>query len=222
MATITVTKGYNDPTGFTSGETITPAKLNSAQSPTAAITFVTADDTDDSTLEVSGNKFRVKNDGVVTAKIADANVTQAKLAAGVAGNGPAFRAYLGTNLNLGTGGAYGLLQIDTETFDTNSNFNTTNYRFTPSVSGYYQINGAVRTTTGTEFLVAAIFKNGSLHSLGDQSNALRFVSTVADVIYFNGSTDYVELRAAQSSGVVKVLQAGSSTCYFSGCMVRAA
>jgi len=129
---------------------------------------------------------------------------------------------LGTNLNLGTGGAYGLLQIDSETFDTNSNFNTTNYRFTPSVSGYYQINGAVRTTTGTEFLVAAIFKNGSLHSLGDQSNALRFVSTVADVIYFNGSTDYVELRAAQSSGVVKVLQAGSSTCYFSGCMVRAA
>jgi len=72
MATITVTKGYNDPSGFTSGETITPAKLNSAQSPTAAITFSTAADTDDSTLEVSGGKFRVKDGGVTLAKLVSA------------------------------------------------------------------------------------------------------------------------------------------------------
>jgi hypothetical protein len=69
MATIAITKGYNDPSGFTSGETVTPAKLNSAQSPTAAITFVTADDTDDSTLEVSGGKFRVKDGGITSAKL---------------------------------------------------------------------------------------------------------------------------------------------------------
>jgi hypothetical protein len=69
MATIAITKGYNDPSGFTSGETVTPAKLNSAQSPTAAITFATADDTDDSTLEVSGGKFRVKDGGITSAKL---------------------------------------------------------------------------------------------------------------------------------------------------------
>jgi microcystin-dependent protein len=81
MATIAITKGYNDPSGFTSGETVTPAKLNSAQSPTAAITFVTADDTDDSTLEVSGGKFRVKDGGVTLAKLVTA-VQQALLPAG--------------------------------------------------------------------------------------------------------------------------------------------
>jgi hypothetical protein len=69
MATIAITKGYNDPSGFTSGETVTPAKLNSAQSPTAAITFATADDTDDTTLEVSGGKFRVKDGGITSAKL---------------------------------------------------------------------------------------------------------------------------------------------------------
>jgi hypothetical protein len=69
MATIAITKGYNDPSGFTSGETVTPAKLNSAQSPTAAITFATADDTDNSTLEVSGGKFRVKDGGITSAKL---------------------------------------------------------------------------------------------------------------------------------------------------------
>jgi|688.fasta_scaffold191450_2 microcystin-dependent protein len=81
MATIAITKGYNDPTGFTSGETVTPAKLNSAQSPTAAITFATADDTDNSTLEVSGGKFRVKDGGVTLAKLVTA-VQQALLPAG--------------------------------------------------------------------------------------------------------------------------------------------
>jgi microcystin-dependent protein len=81
MATIAITKGYNDPSGFTSGETVTPAKLNSAQSPTAAITFATADDTDDTTLEVSGGKFRVKDGGVTLAKLVTA-VQQALLPAG--------------------------------------------------------------------------------------------------------------------------------------------
>jgi microcystin-dependent protein len=81
MATIAITKGYNDPSGFTSGETVTPAKLNSAQSPTAAITFATADDTDNSTLEVSGGKFRVKDGGVTLAKLVTA-VQQALLPAG--------------------------------------------------------------------------------------------------------------------------------------------
>jgi hypothetical protein len=69
MATITVTKGYNDPTGFVSGEVITPAKLNSAQSPSATIAFSTADDTDDSTLEVSVGKLRVKDGGITSAKL---------------------------------------------------------------------------------------------------------------------------------------------------------
>jgi hypothetical protein len=37
MATITVTKGYNNPTGWISGEEVTPAKLNSAQTPTVSV-----------------------------------------------------------------------------------------------------------------------------------------------------------------------------------------
>lgn len=61
MATITVTKGYNDPSGFISGETITPAKLNSAQSPTVAISAIQTADISDSQI--------------TTSKIADASST---------------------------------------------------------------------------------------------------------------------------------------------------
>ena len=69
MATITVTKGYNEPTGFTSGETITPAKLNSAQTPTVGISAIQTADISDAQI--------------TTAKIADGNVTLAKLVAAV-------------------------------------------------------------------------------------------------------------------------------------------
>lgn len=46
MATITVTQGYNAPTGFSSGETVTPAKLNSAQNPTVSISAIVNADID--------------------------------------------------------------------------------------------------------------------------------------------------------------------------------
>ena len=77
MATLTVTKGYNSPDGFVSGETITPAKLNSAQSPTVALTAETIVAGDIASDAVTTAK--ILNANVTTAKIADANVTPAKL-----------------------------------------------------------------------------------------------------------------------------------------------
>jgi hypothetical protein len=76
---------------FTSGETVEPADMHQLVD-NATVTFTTADDTDNSTLEVSGNKFRVKDAGVTAAKMAatldlssktvtlpDDSVTNAKL-----------------------------------------------------------------------------------------------------------------------------------------------
>ncbi|MEZ7974073.1 MAG: hypothetical protein QMC48_03480, partial [SAR324 cluster bacterium] len=59
--------------------------------------------------------------------------------------------------------------LDTEEFDTNNCFDsTTNYRFTPTVAGYYQINGAVTlavpATTGGA--AARLYKNGTLLCIG--------------------------------------------------------
>jgi hypothetical protein len=39
MATTTVIRGYNPPNGWTSGEIVTPEKLNSAQTPSVAVTI---------------------------------------------------------------------------------------------------------------------------------------------------------------------------------------
>jgi hypothetical protein len=77
MATITVTKGYNHPTGFTSGQTVTPAILNSAQTPSVTIADIATADISNSAITTA----KIADANVTTAKIADANVTTAKLAA---------------------------------------------------------------------------------------------------------------------------------------------
>jgi hypothetical protein len=61
----TIATGYT----FADGQTATPVRLN-ALSGSATITFSTAADTDDASLEVSGNKFRVKDGGITAAKVA--------------------------------------------------------------------------------------------------------------------------------------------------------
>jgi hypothetical protein len=71
----TLTKG----TTYANGTTVTPTNLN-AHVDSATVTFTTAADTDNSTLEISSNQFRVKDLGIATGKIAAGAVTGPKLA----------------------------------------------------------------------------------------------------------------------------------------------
>ena len=94
--------------------------------------------------------------------------------------------------------------LNTEQFDTNSNYDpTTNYRFTPTVAGYYQFSYGVNglANSGTNVAVnAVLYKNGS-GVLASFSGASFVYPTAADesnstgsvLIYMNGTTDYVEL-----------------------------
>jgi hypothetical protein len=50
MATLTVTKGYNNPTGWISGETVTPEKLNSSQTPSVSISAIQTADISDAQI----------------------------------------------------------------------------------------------------------------------------------------------------------------------------
>ena len=75
---------------------------------------------------------------------------------------PAFSAVNNTNQSI-SNNTYTKVALQVKNFDTNSNFdNTTNYRFTPNVAGYYQVNMAVAYGPGTnsEF-TTALYKNGS-------------------------------------------------------------
>lgn len=162
---------------------------------------------------------------VSTSYLVDGSVTQAKFSTNVAGNGPAFSAYNSSSTTLNTT-TWTKIALQTKVFDTNSNFDsTTNYRFTPTVAGYYQLNGAVSTNNSAGSLLCAIYKNGSQLYKGQivpANSALGTNVNVSGVAYFNGSTDYVELYGYQSNGSAQTTYANSYDTYFNGSMVRSA
>lgn len=109
----------------------------------------------------------------------------------------------------------------TEDFDTNANFASS--RFTPTVEGYYQMNGGVAATAGTSisYVGAQFFKNGVIESFiyGAGSSGTGGYGFVSDIFYMNGSTDYIELYARISgSGTLTI----TSNTFFSGCLIRGA
>ena len=115
------------------------------------------------------------------------------------GTGPAFRAGLSSTQNISANTAT-KIQFNSETFDTNTNYdNTTNYRFTPTVAGYYQVNGGYSFGTAAAAgytLIASIYQNGSELIRGAEMYSLTATfnqSHVSSVLYMNGSTDYIEL-----------------------------
>lgn len=138
-------------------------------------------------------------------------------------SGPAFSVFRSGNQTI-TSGVYTKVQLNAETFDTNNNFDpTTNYRFTPTIAGYYQINGKISATgsTASTSMASAIYKNGSIYKYGPYVQTTAAESNVQDVVYFNGTTDYVELFV-YITATTAVIGGGSENTYFSGVLVRAA
>ena len=140
---------------------------------------------------------------------------------------PAFSAYL-TGSQSVSNAVWTKAQINTEVFDTNSNFdNTSNYRFTPTVAGYYQVNGSIYLnytgSAGTRIGVS-IYKNGAGIAENQITNAggsLYGTLVNSALIYLNGSTDYVELYGYFNSATAQFLS-GQNYTYFQAAMIRSA
>lgn len=163
---------------------------------------------------------------ITAAELASGAVTQVKLASGVAGSGPAFGAYRSTNQSI-SATTYTKIQFDTEEFDTASCFdNATNYRFTPNVAGYYQINAVwqidgVAGAAGQ--VLVTIYKNGSVFKFGMYGSATSSSSSnsvVSSLVYCNGTTDYIEIYAYV--GNADVILAGQTYTYVNGYLARSA
>lgn len=143
---------------------------------------------------------------------------------GIFGNQPAFSAF--GNAQTVSNTTWTKVVLQNEEFDTNSNFDSgTNYRFTPTVAGYYQITGSVYYGTTTGGTTVSIYKNGSEFKRGSQNAGVSgggSQSYVSALIYFNGSTDYVEFYLYQNSGGSVTTNGGAALQYFQGILIRAA
>lgn len=197
-----------------------PVKLNSTSG--GSVTLTTPSTASDFTATFPANTGNVVTTG------SSAVVSQAMLASGVAGNGPAFSAALTVNQTI-TSSTFTKVQLNSELFDTNSNFDpTTNYRFTPTVSGYYQIGWAVSgfaSTSATRNL-STLYKNGTPYAYGNDHVATAGIGTSVGsvVVFMNGSTDYLELYGliTATTAIISTSGGASIYTYMSGALVRAA
>jgi hypothetical protein len=148
-------------------------------------------------------------------------VQQNGVTLGTYGNIPAFSAGISGTQSV-TSGAYTKIAMSVEEFDTNNNYDTTNYRYTPTVAGYYQVNIAVGPNgTSVSSAVAAVYKNGSVYKYGPYIQATNPNSNLACIVYMNGTTDYIEAYAYQTASTASWGTSATST-YFQAYLVKAA
>jgi len=155
-------------------------------------------------------------------------MTRTNFVAGVGGtNTPAFSVTRTSGQTLTTG-VTTKIQGNIELLDSNANYdNATNYRFTPTTSGFYQFNLCCqpsRTDSNVlEGLSIYIYKNGSnalSNSFGiDASDQNVFGYSISGVLEANGSTDYFEafINFSVSLGTPSIGTAnGTASFNFSG------
>jgi hypothetical protein len=140
-------------------------------------------------------------------------VTQSKLGTGVAGNGPSFRAKSSSNQSISSA-TNTKLQFNEEDWDTANCYDpTTNYRFTPNVAGYYQVNLYIQIGPAnySGFAAVKLYKNGvAIKDVGVVTPNVSEYPTpsTTGMVYMNGTTDYLEAYVIQNSGTTKTAYFG--------------
>tara|TARA_R110000824_G_scaffold399419_1_gene604859 strand:- start:33 stop:509 length:477 start_codon:yes stop_codon:yes gene_type:complete len=139
------------------------------------------------------------------------------ITSGAVANTPAFEATITTEQNPSSG-SYTKINFDSEIFDTNNTYDTSNKRFTPGVAGKYFVycNACMGSNSNSTLANAylATYKNGSLLKNAfymATTNYTRYQPmTVGNIIDLDAD-DYVEMyaRLVIQSGTVEIRTAES-------------
>lgn len=140
---------------------------------------------------------------------------------------PAFHVYLGTNQSLSNQISatiqYNIILVDTENW-----FNTSTYRYTPQVAGYYQFTAmCFATGTGlTRILPSFVVNDTIVYRIGyippyDTASTDSAGCSGSALIYMNGSTDYITVSMfVTGSSALTLPAANTGDNYFCGFLVR--
>ena len=164
------------------------------------------------------------NTGNIVTTGDSSTITQGMIASGVAGTGPSFSARM-TSSQTVPSTTFTKILFNVENWDTDTNYDTTLSRFTPTVAGYYQFNGSAFASSSSGRVFTLLFKNGAVAKYG--SNLATTVNggictAVNAQLEANGSSDYFECMFYQESGSAQTINADSTLTWFDGFLARAA
>ncbi len=158
--------------------------------------------------------------GTITTSSGSGNIT---IGSGVTllSNAPAFHAFLNSTQDL-SNGVRTKVAFANEEIDTDSCYDTSLYRFTPTVAGKYLIytQAVLTASANTQFVDGDIniYKNGSgiaQQQFNFQSNPGNSCNgSISRIVEFNGSSDYVESFAQINTNNSNQKVLGSSSTGF--------
>ena len=154
------------------------------------------------TLGVSGDTVNVPS-GVT--------IANSGTATGFGGdNTPAFQAYMNGNQNIANT-TWTKLEMDAEVFDTDSKYDVSNYRFTPTVAGKYWVWGKIRYDETADINNAQLgfYLNGSLISKTTQFQTIPTTSQLGITVTLD-SDDYLEIWTYHDQGSASPVNGNSS------------
>ena len=149
-------------------------------------------------LKSSGTTI-FKSDG--TTAVLSESGGSASLTNTIIKNIPVFKAQLSASQNT-TSGVETKLTLSDEVFDSHNFFDaTTNYRFQPTIAGYYKFDATVFVNGSPTAFFLVFYKNGSGFNTGGTDLVGYYSNGIigSTIIELNGSTDHVELYAKQTS-----------------------
>lgn len=141
--------------------------------------------------------------------------------------GPCFSAVWTSGSQNFTNNTFTKVQFPTKEFDTHSCYDTSLYRFTPTVPGIYLVTSAVQlggSATGITSYTTSIYKNGtSFKRIYKTDSNAGYALGVSATMYLNGLTDYIEMYVnIAATGGTPSVNAGADITYFQATFLRGA
>ena len=173
-----------------------------------------------STMQIGSTNTSTINIGVSgdTVNIpSGVTIANAGTATGFGGeNAPVFKAYQSSTQTI-SNTTYTVVNLQSTSFDPSSKFNTSTYRFTPTVAGYYFLQAQVRVDTSNDMqtLQATIRKNGSAQ-VRSTDVSQNYGSAIASAILYSDADDYFDMEVYQDAGGNTDLVNNAESTFFQG------
>ena len=133
-------------------------------------------------------------------------------------NDPSFHAYNPQNGSVANNTTI-VVSNNTELLDSSAAYDTSTYKFTPQVAGYYFLYSNVRYQSGTtdfDRINLVITKNGSDILSARNNNKDYSTVGVSGTVQANGSSDYFQMTSYQNSGGSISITTAAELTYFGG------
>jgi hypothetical protein len=169
----------------------------------------------------SGSTYEaIGSNGFVITDIKQWQEARMPVAVGTGGKTVAFRGEMSAAQSVEKG-KLTLVNLSETSIDTDNAL--TDRKFKPSVAGYYQVNGSVSRGSGSivSEIIAVISKTGSVVSYGSTVDSTNQSTTshVSDIVYLNGTTDYLELKVILKYTSNGILNISGANTYLSAVLV---